>query len=104
MTPSYTHPKIIYVDMEAAFSDEGFLRPLRFTFNRLYEINEVISSSVVTEEEYKAIFPSPPETHYHTVYKYEVRIGKAKTHIYFDRWSESGAGAMGRWFVVKKAP
>ena len=104
MTPSYMHPNIIYVEMEAAFSDAGFLRPIRFRYDRLYDISKVTGSSVVQEEEYAKLFPAPPEVRYHPVYKYEVILSGKKACIYFDRWPESGAMSLGRWFVVKKAP
>ena len=103
MTPSYMHPNIIYVAMEAAFTDEGFLHPVSFTYDeKSYTIDEVIGAGVVKEEEYKALFPSPPEVRFHTVYKYEVVLMGKKACIYFDRWPESGAMALGRWIVVKK--
>ena len=102
MMPFFMQENIIAVRTEAFFDEEGFLHPVRFTFDKSYEITEVVSSSVVKEEEYKQLFPGPPKIDYHPVYKYEVRIGKNKATLYFDRWPESGAMAVGRWFVVKR--
>ena len=102
MTPMYMQPHLMVIEVRAEFKEDGIFHPLSFVYDKEYKIDEVVEASVVKEEEFKALFPPPPDLPYRRVYKYKVRIGKSIRHLYFDVWPESGVLSLGRWFVNTK--
>ena len=92
-------PNIIYVDVNATFTDLGQLIPLTFIYKKEWKIEEIIETSVLSDDEYKKLFPSNVQPN--RVYRYKVRVAGVIRHIYFELWPESGAMSIGRWFVNK---
>ena len=102
MMPAYMHPGVIYVDVNVDFLEDGTLVPKTLLYEKIYVVEQVLSTHLLSEEEVEAIFPPPPRCKY-DITQYKVRLqGGATASLYFDRWPLGDPQSLGRWFVVKK--
>ena len=78
------------------------LVPKTLLYEKIYVVEQVLSTHLLSEEEVEAIFPPPPRCKY-DITQYKVRLqGGATASLYFDRWPLGDPQSLGRWFVVKK--
>ena len=77
--------------------DAGLLQPLSFVYKKEWPIDEVVETTIVSQEEYSSLLPNIIQPN--RVYKYKVKVAGVIRHIYFELWPESGAEYVGRWFV-----
>ena len=92
---------VIYVKVNADFTDEGFLIPHSLEWDKAYSITQIIGTSYLDPKEYKSLFPEEPEEE-SLVYKYDIKIRGKTSSLYFAHERSSKASRLGRWFILPK--
>ena len=105
-------PEIEYVLVTADFQEDGTFLPRSLELEtasregektrRRFVIDRVLEGGILPCEEVAELFPQDGEDSPALIYRYKVKIGGRESSLYFDRWPESGAMGLGRWFVVRK--
>ena len=92
---------VIYVKVNADFTDEGFLFPRSLEWDKTYPISQVTGTRYLDAEEYNSLFPEEAQEKLY-IYKYDIKIRGKTTSLYFAHKPASKELCLGRWFILPK--